>query len=340
MGRPRGLAGVESVTPISRPFKLTSREFKPTDTVVRSAERDDRRRHADRHGRPCSVESREQLLSDRRRRGRRRRHDPARRRLQAAHQPYSSRGWASKGSSSSPRRASGPGCRSSPRSWSRRSVDLVAEHADILQIGARNMQNYSAAHGASARSSRPVMLKRGLSATIEEWLMAAEYIVSAGNSAGHPLRARHPHVRDVHAQHARPRGRAAPAPPDPPAHRRRPVPRHRASAGSSGRWRWRRSPPAPTGIMVEVHPDPTRRSPTGSSRSRSSSSRRWRRSCARCTRRSAGSSASLFDGRATGGSAQWPRSPRTYGSPSAAGAPMRRRLASRAASTTTRMTIA
>jgi 3-deoxy-7-phosphoheptulonate synthase len=60
-------------------------------------------------------------------------------------------------------------------------VDIVAEYADILQIGTRNMQNFSLLL-ACGRSSRPVMLKRGYGATIEEWLMAAEYIASAGNS--------------------------------------------------------------------------------------------------------------------------------------------------------------
>jgi 3-deoxy-7-phosphoheptulonate synthase len=59
-------------------------------------------------------------------------------------------------------------------------VEIVALHADILQVGARNMQNYSLLM-AVGRTERPIMLKRGLSATIEEWLMAAEYIVSSGN---------------------------------------------------------------------------------------------------------------------------------------------------------------
>src|SRR3712207_4633360 len=59
-------------------------------------------------------------------------------------------------------------------------VDIVAEYADILQIGTRNMQNYSLLQ-AVGRVARPVMLKRGYGATIEEWLMAAEYIVSSGN---------------------------------------------------------------------------------------------------------------------------------------------------------------
>ena len=59
-------------------------------------------------------------------------------------------------------------------------VDIVAEYADILQIGTRNMQNFSLLL-ACGRAARPVMLKRGFGATIEEWLMAAEYIASAGN---------------------------------------------------------------------------------------------------------------------------------------------------------------
>jgi 3-deoxy-7-phosphoheptulonate synthase len=61
-------------------------------------------------------------------------------------------------------------------------VDIVAEYADILQIGSRNMQNFPLLYAAGRnRFHRPVMLKRGISATIEEWLLAAEYIVSAGN---------------------------------------------------------------------------------------------------------------------------------------------------------------
>lgn len=59
-------------------------------------------------------------------------------------------------------------------------VDMVAEFADVLQIGTRNMQNFSLLN-AVGRTRMPVMLKRGLSGTIEEWLLAAEYILAAGN---------------------------------------------------------------------------------------------------------------------------------------------------------------
>ncbi|MFC3898436.1 3-deoxy-7-phosphoheptulonate synthase [Lentzea rhizosphaerae] len=63
-----------------------------------------------------------------------------------------------------------------------RDVDLVADHADMLQIGARNMQNFALLR-AVGTTRRPVLLKRGLSATIEEWLLAAEYVAAAGNEA-------------------------------------------------------------------------------------------------------------------------------------------------------------
>lgn len=59
-------------------------------------------------------------------------------------------------------------------------VELVAKYADVLQIGARNMQNYQLLEEAG-RSGMPVLLKRGLSATIEEWLLSAEYIIAQGN---------------------------------------------------------------------------------------------------------------------------------------------------------------
>lgn len=62
-----------------------------------------------------------------------------------------------------------------------RDIELVAQHADMLQIGARNMQNFSLLREAG-QAGKPVLLKRGLSATIEEWLMAAEYLLVAGNS--------------------------------------------------------------------------------------------------------------------------------------------------------------
>ncbi len=97
-------------------------------------------------------------------------------------------------------------------------VELVAKYADMLQIGTRNMQNFALLQAVGA-IDKPVMLKRGMNATIEEWLMAAEYIAQRGNLDIVLVRARHPNLRDGHPQHPRyqrrPRGAAAvPSPRD------------------------------------------------------------------------------------------------------------------------------
>ena len=91
-----------------------------------------------------------------------------------------------------------------------RDIEPVLEVADVVQIGARNMQNYTLLSEVG-RSGCPVLLKRGLSATLEELLMAAEYILKEGNEARDALRARNPHVRDRLPLHARPDGRAGAA---------------------------------------------------------------------------------------------------------------------------------
>ena len=105
-----------TVTPISRPFKLTSREFHPEDTVIRVLDAVDRRRLADDDGRPVLGREPRAAVRDRRRGQGRRRDDPARRRVQAADQPVLVPGPRRRGRcATSPRRASGPACRSSPR---------------------------------------------------------------------------------------------------------------------------------------------------------------------------------------------------------------------------------
>ena len=83
-----------------------------------------------------------------------------------------------------------------------RDVDLVAEYADCMQVGARNMQNFALLKSLGG-CGRPVLLKRGMSSTIKELLMSAEYIVAHGNPQRDSVRARHPHLRNRHAQHLR-----------------------------------------------------------------------------------------------------------------------------------------
>ena len=80
-------------------------------------------------------------------------------------------------------------------------VEIVAKYADILQIGARNMQNFDLLKEC-AEIRKPVLLKRGLSATIEEWLQSAEYILSTGKNRDVILcETRHPHLRDLDPEH-------------------------------------------------------------------------------------------------------------------------------------------
>ena len=182
MGRLSGLAGVESVTPISRPFKLTSREFEPTDTVVRVGGASIGGGGLTVMAGPCSVESRDQLMATADavaaagatilRGGA----------FKPRTSPYTFQGLGVDGLELLAEARERTGLPIVTEVMEPAIVDIVADHADILQVGARNMQNYPLLM-AVGRSSRPVLLKRGLSATIEEWLMAAEYIVSSGNPA-------------------------------------------------------------------------------------------------------------------------------------------------------------
>jgi 3-deoxy-7-phosphoheptulonate synthase len=180
MSRLGGLPGVETVTPISRPFKLVSREFRSEDTVIRILDAVVGDGGLTVMAGPCSVESRDQLF-------------------ETAHavkaagatvlrggafkprtSPYSFQGLGVEGLRYLAEARDATGLPVITEVMEPNQVDIVAEYCDILQIGTRNMQNYSLLT-AVGRVARPVMLKRGYGATIEEWLMAAEYIVSSGN---------------------------------------------------------------------------------------------------------------------------------------------------------------
>ena len=135
-----------------------------------------------------------------------------------------------------------------------RDVELVTTYADMLQVGTRNMQNFPLLQAVGA-AGKPVMLKRGMSATIEEWLMAAEYVAQRGNLDIVLCERRHPHLRAGDAEHAGHLGGAGRATALAPAGDRGPValrrpPRPGAAAvaggdrGRRGRHHHRR-PPAP-----------------------------------------------------------------------------------------------
>src|SRR5512141_2104684 len=174
------LSGVERVTPISRPFKLTSREFHPEDTVIRVLDAVIGDGSLTIMAGPCSVESRDQLFETADavaaagatvlRGGA----------FKPRTSPYAFQGLGVQGLRFLAEARERTGLPVITEVMEPNQVDIVAEYADILQIGTRNMQNYSLLRDVG-RVARPVMLKRGYGATVEEWLMAAEYIVSSGN---------------------------------------------------------------------------------------------------------------------------------------------------------------
>ena len=180
MSKLGALPGVETITPISRPFKLTSREFHPEDTVIRVLDAVVGDGGLTVMAGPCSVESRDQLFETA---------DAVKASgatilrggaFKPRTSPYSFQGLGVEALRYLAEARDRTGLPTITEVMEPNQVDIVAEYADILQIGARNMQNYSLLN-AVGRVARPVMLKRGFMATIEELLMAAEYIVAAGN---------------------------------------------------------------------------------------------------------------------------------------------------------------
>ena len=175
------MAGVERVVPVLKPFKLAGRDFKPRNTVFPLGTQVVGSDRLLLIAGPCSVESRSQII-------------------ETAHAVKEAGGHALRGGAYKPR--------TSPYSFQGLGEDglkylaeareatglpivtevmepdlvpLVAEYADVLQIGARNMQNYALLH-AVGEAQHPVLLKRGMSSLMEEWLMCAEYILSHGNT--------------------------------------------------------------------------------------------------------------------------------------------------------------
>lgn len=174
------LPGVASVTPISRPFKLTSREFHPENTVIEILGAVIGDGSLTMMAGPCSVESKEQLFETA---------DAVKAAgatilrggaFKPRTSPYAFQGLGVQGLRFLAEARERTGLPVITEVMEPSQVDIVAEYADVLQIGTRNMQNYSLLRDVG-RVARPVMLKRGYGATVEEFLMAAEYIVSSGN---------------------------------------------------------------------------------------------------------------------------------------------------------------
>jgi 3-deoxy-7-phosphoheptulonate synthase len=174
------LDGVERTVPILRPFKLASREFHPHDTVVKVNGVSIGGRRVVVMAGPCAVESCEQLLETARvvkEAGGRVLRGGA---FKPRTSPYSFQGLGEEGLRLLAQARDETGLPVVTEVIDPQMVPLVTTYADILQVGARNMQNYALLH-AVGEAQRPVLLKRGMMSTIEELLMAAEYVLSHGN---------------------------------------------------------------------------------------------------------------------------------------------------------------
>jgi 3-deoxy-7-phosphoheptulonate synthase len=175
-----GHAGVDQVVPILKPYKLASKEFHPTPTVINVRGVEIGGEELVVMAGPCSIESEEQILricEGVRERGATMMRGGA---FKPRTSPYAFRGLGEQGLEFMAKARDKTGLPVVTEVLTPADVALVGQYTDIFQIGARNMQNYFLLEEVG-RSKLPVMLKRGPSATIEEWLLAAEYIMAQGN---------------------------------------------------------------------------------------------------------------------------------------------------------------
>ncbi len=174
------LPGVEKTLRITAPYKLASREFHPLDTVVRVRDVEIGGNELVVMAGPCSVESRDQLLRTAegvRERGAKLLRGGA---YKPRTSPYAFRGLGEQGLELLAEARERTGLAIVTEVMTPADVPVVGQYTDVFQIGARNMQNYLLLEEVG-RTDKPVLLKRGLAATIEEWLLAAEYIMAQGN---------------------------------------------------------------------------------------------------------------------------------------------------------------
>jgi 3-deoxy-7-phosphoheptulonate synthase len=176
-----GLPGVKDVIPVTRPYKLVSREVQPQDTVIRIGDLHVGNGHFTIMAGPCAVESEKQAMAI------------AERVRQSGAQvfrggafkprtsPYSFQGLGEKALKILGKVREMTGMAVVTEVVDLETFDRVEAYADIIQIGTRNMQNFSLLKRAG-QSDKPILLKRGMAANIDEWLMAAEYILEGGNT--------------------------------------------------------------------------------------------------------------------------------------------------------------
>ncbi|SMO61750.1 3-deoxy-7-phosphoheptulonate synthase [Melghirimyces algeriensis] len=173
-------SGVEKVVHVSEPFKLAGRSFQPESSRIQVRNVEIGGGNPVVIAGPCSVESREQILESARsvkesgasllRGGA----------FKPRSSPYSFQGLGEKGLKLLAEAREETGLPIVSEVMDPENLDMMLEYVDVLQLGARNMQNFHLLKKVG-RTDKPVLLKRGLSSTIEEWLMSAEYILNEGN---------------------------------------------------------------------------------------------------------------------------------------------------------------
>ena len=179
------MPGVRDVIPVSKPYKLVSREMHPDNTIIKLGKGDETLEIG--HGRlvlmagPCAVESESQALEI----GHAVKEAGAKifrgGAFKPRSSPYSFQGLGVKGLEILAKVREETGLFIVTEATDHEVLDVVEEYTDIIQIGTRNMQNYRLLRRAG-QAKKPVLLKRGMWATMDEFLMAAEYIMSEGNS--------------------------------------------------------------------------------------------------------------------------------------------------------------
>jgi len=189
LGDERVLAGlrlenhpaVERIMPVLTPFKLASRDLYPAETVIALNGRLIGRPNFTVIAGPCAVESETQIMAAAERLQRSGAHFLRGGAFKPRSSPYSFQGLGLEGLKLLAAARARYGLPVVTEVLSSEEVEMVARYADILQIGARNMQNFRLLE-AAGRAGKPVLLKRGMSATIQDFLMSAEYVLNTGNT--------------------------------------------------------------------------------------------------------------------------------------------------------------
>lgn len=175
------MSGVSDTIPVTKPYKLVSRECKPENTIVQVGDIAIGDGNLVIMAGPCAIESELQALTIAKHVKAAGAHIFRGGAFKPRTSPYSFQGLGKEGLEILAKVRETTGMPVVTEVMDEDTFDLVESYTDIIQIGTRNMQNFSLLKRAG-RASKPVLLKRGMAATIEEWLMAAEYILEGGNS--------------------------------------------------------------------------------------------------------------------------------------------------------------